>query len=214
MHQLANAILIFDEIQTLSINCVHLFNNAMNFLVEQCGSTVVLCTATQPLLDKVDANRGALRIPEGNELMRDVKKLFDDLKRVEVKNRRKLGGWTSNEIAALALEETRRAGSCLVIVNTKNVAQTLYRLCKEQKHMLVYHLSTSMCPAHRRTVLAEIRERLEARQQLLCISTQLIEAGVDVDFGAVIRLPPGWTPSLKRQADAIATVVVKLALFM
>ena len=46
MHQLANAVLIFDEIQTLPVNCVHLFNNAINFLVEQCGSTVVLCTAT------------------------------------------------------------------------------------------------------------------------------------------------------------------------
>ncbi|GAB1719176.1 MAG: CRISPR-associated helicase/endonuclease Cas3 [Nitrosospira sp.] len=191
MHQLANAVLIFDEIQTLPINCVHLFNNAMNFLVEQCGSTVVLCTATQPLLDKVDANKGAIRIPEGNELMQDVKKLFDDLKRVEVKNQRKPGGWTGNEIAALALEETRRAGSCLVIVNTKNSAQTLYRLCKEQKDTPVYHLSTSMCPAHRRTTLAEIREHLEVQQPLLCISTQLIEAGVDVDFGAVIRLTAG-----------------------
>ena len=48
-HQLTNAVLVFDEIQTLPINCVHLFNNAINFLVEQCGSTVVLCTATQPL---------------------------------------------------------------------------------------------------------------------------------------------------------------------
>ncbi len=191
MHQLANAVLIFDEIQTLPINCVHLFNNAMNFLVEQCGSTVVLCTATQPLLDKVDANKGAIRIPEGNELMRDVKKLFDDLKRVEVKNQRKPGGWASNEIAALALEEIRHAGSCLVIVNTKNAAQTLYRLCKEQKDVPVYHLSTNMCPAHRRTILAEIREHLETQKPLLCISTQLIEAGVDVDFGAVIRLTAG-----------------------
>jgi CRISPR-associated endonuclease/helicase Cas3 len=50
MHQMANAVLIFDEIQTLPVRCVHLFNNAMNFLVEQCGSSVVLCTATQPLL--------------------------------------------------------------------------------------------------------------------------------------------------------------------
>ena len=125
MHQLANTVLIFDEIQTLPVNCVHLFNNAINFLVEQCGSTVVLCTATQPLLDQVNIEKGALRIPAGNELMPDVKKLFDELKRVEVKNRRKPGGWTNDEIAELAMEETRRAGSCLVIVNTKNAAQTL-----------------------------------------------------------------------------------------
>ena len=62
MHQLANAVLIFDEIQTLPVNCVHLFNNAINFLADRCGSSVVLCTATQPLLNKVDASKGAIRI--------------------------------------------------------------------------------------------------------------------------------------------------------
>lgn len=191
MHQLANTVLIFDEIQTLPVNCVHLFNNAINFLVEQCGSTVVLCTATQPLLDKVNAEKGALRISAGNELMPDVKKLFDELKRVEVKNRRKPGGWTNDEIAALAMEETRLAGSCLVIVNTKNAAQTLYSLCKQSDDIPRYHLSTSMCPTHRRVILTEIRERLEKRLPVLCFSTQLIEAGVDVDFGAVIRFTAG-----------------------
>jgi len=191
MHQLANTVLIFDEIQTLPVNCVHLFNNAINFLVEQCGSSVVLCTATQPLLDQVNVEKGALRIAEGNELMPDVKKLFDELKRVEVKNQRKPGGWTNDEIAALAMEETRRAGSCLVIVNTKNAAQSLYRLCKQLDGIPCYHLSTSMCPTHRRAILTEIRERLDKRLPVLCFSTQLIEAGVDVDFGAVIRFTAG-----------------------
>ncbi|MDP1593836.1 MAG: CRISPR-associated helicase Cas3' [Gallionella sp.] len=191
MHQLANTVLIFDEIQTLPVNCVHLFNNAINFLVEQCGSTVVLCTATQPLLDQVNVEKGALRIPDGNELMHDVKKLFDELKRVEVKNRRKPGGWTNDEVASLAIEETRRTGSCLVIVNTKNSAQTLYSLCKHSDSIPLYHLSTSMCPTHRRSILTEIRERLEKQLPVLCFSTQLIEAGVDVDFGAVIRFTAG-----------------------
>ncbi|MDD4910734.1 MAG: CRISPR-associated helicase Cas3' [Sideroxydans sp.] len=191
MHQLANTVLIFDEIQTLPVNCIHLFNNAINFLVDQCGSTVVLCTATQPLLDQVSAEKGALRIPAGNELMPDVKKLFDELKRVEVKYQRKRGGWTNDEIAALAMEETHRAGSCLVIVNTKNAAQTLYDLCKQPDGIPLYHLSTSMCPTHRRVILAKIRERLGKRLPVLCFSTQLIEAGVDVDFGAVIRYTAG-----------------------
>lgn len=191
MHQLANAVLIFDEIQTLPLSCVHMFNNAINFLVEQCGCTVVLCTATQPLLDQVDPAKGAIRILEGNELMPDVKRLFDDLKRVEVVNQRKPGGWTCEEIAALALNETGNTGSCLVIVNTKNAAQTLYRLCENQKDIAIYHLSTSMCPAHRRSILAEVRALLESRRPVLCVSTQLIEAGVDVDFGSVIRFTAG-----------------------
>lgn len=191
MHQLANTVVIFDEIQTLPVNCVHLFNNAINFLVDQCGSTIVLCTATQPLLDKVDANKGAIRIPDGNELMPDVKKLFDDLRRVEIHNRRKPDGWTMGEVAALALGEVERISSCLIIVNTKSAAQTLYRLCKEQASIRVCHLSTNMCPAHRKAILTEVRQRLDRLEPTLCVSTQLIEAGVDVDFGAVIRFTAG-----------------------
>jgi len=193
MHQLANAVLIFDEIQTLPVNCVHLFNNAINFLVEQCGSTVVLCTATQPLLDQVDEKKGAIRIPKGNELMPDVKALFNNLKRVDVLNLRKPGGWIDEEIAGLALDETGRAGSCLVVVNTKESARALYRLCQGRTSAAIYHLSTNMCPAHRKEVLDKIKNRLSAEppDPVLCFSTQLIEAGIDVDFGSVIRFAAG-----------------------
>ncbi|MGQ0557622.1 MAG: CRISPR-associated helicase Cas3' [Nitrospiraceae bacterium] len=191
MHQLANAVLIFDEIQTLPVNCVHLFCNAMNFLVEHCGSTVVLCTATQPLLNHVDQSKGALKFTKNDDLMPDVKGLFDDLKRVEVLNRRKPGGWTDEEIARLALDEVVQSGSCLVIVNTKKSAQALYRLCQEAAGIQTFHLSTSMCPAHRKEILDQIRKLLDDESLVLCVSTQLIEAGVDVDFGAVIRYTAG-----------------------
>lgn len=193
MHQLANAVLVFDEIQSLPVRCVHLFNNAMNFLADHCRSTVVLCTATQPLLDQVDAVKGAIRIPPGNEIIRDVRQLFDDLKRVEVVNLRKPGGWSQEEIAALAREQIEAVGSCLVIVNTKKAAQALYRLCRSHPDTAVFHLSTSMCPAHRKARLDTIRSRLEANPPLpaLCFSTQLIEAGVDVDFASVIRYAAG-----------------------
>jgi CRISPR-associated endonuclease/helicase Cas3 len=191
MHQLANAVLIFDEIQTLSVNCVHLFCNAMNFLVEHCGSTVVLCTATQPLLNLVDPSKGALKFTKNDDLMPDVKGLFDDLKRVEVLNRRKPGGWTDEEIARLALDEVVQSESCLVIVNTKKSAQALYRLCRKAVGIQTFHLSTSMCPAHRKKILDKIRKLLTDKSLVLCVSTQLIEAGVDVDFGAVIRYTAG-----------------------
>lgn len=195
MHQLANAVLIFDEVQSLPVNCVHLFNNAMHFLVDHCHSTVVLCTATQPLLDKVDVGRGAIRLKADSELMPDVGGLFADLKRVDVLDRHKPGGWTEGEVAALARKETVEAGSCLVIVNTKKAALALYRLGKSEMAIPVFHLSTSMCPAHRKRILAVIRHRLSSRfderKPLLCVSTQLIEAGVDVDFGAVIRYAAG-----------------------
>lgn len=193
MHQLANAVLVFDEIQSLPVRCVHLFNNAMNFLADHCRSTVVLCTATQPLLDQVDAAKGAIRIPPGNEIICDVRQLFDDLKRVEVVNLRKPGGWSQEDIAALAREQVETVGSCLVIVNTKKAAQALYRLSRSHPDTAVFHLSTSMCPAHRKARLDAIRSRLEANPPLptLCFSTQLIEAGVDVDFAIVIRYAAG-----------------------
>lgn len=191
MHQLANAVIVFDEIQTLPINCVHLFNNAVNFLIEQCGSTVVLCTATQPLLDRVDYAQGCLNITPESELMPDVGDLFDKLKRVEVLNDYKPGGWSNQEIAELALHETRRADSCLVIVNTKASAQAIYQLCQAQRGLAIAHLSTSMCPAHRKRILKIVRHRLKWQKPTLCVSTQLIEAGVDVDFGAVIRFAAG-----------------------
>ena len=193
MHQLANSVLIFDEIQTLPINCVHLFCNAINFLVSHTKTTVLLCTATQPLLDKLKCpDKGQLEIPKGNELVKDVTKLFDQLKRVAISNEVRPEGWSESELAELAVDEFEQKGSCLVIVNTKKWAQRLCELCgdKVDKGHL-FHLSTSLCPAHRKTILDQVRQRLDSELPVLCISTQLIEAGVDVDFASVIRFLAG-----------------------
>lgn len=192
MHQLANAVLIFDEVQTLPISCVHLFNNAVNFLAEECNSTVLLCTATQPLLHAVSAERGAARLAVQHELMRDVSRLFEHLKRVEVLDRRKPGGWSHEEVAQLAFEEVQRAGSSLVIVNTKSAARRVFELASESlDDDAIYHLSTDMCSAHRKQELTKVRRRLDEGRPILCVSTQLIEAGVDVDFSVVIRFLAG-----------------------
>lgn len=194
MHQLSRSVLIFDEIQTLPIKCVHLFNNAINFLTAQGDSTVVLCTATQPLLHRVAQDKGAVRLASDHELMPDVHRLFEHLKRVVLKDARKPGGWTDQEVADLAASETRRSGSCLVIVNTKAAARRIFELCATSEIGLgaaLCHLSTDMCPAHRKQELSKLRTRLAAGEPVLCVSTQLIEAGVDVDFGAVIRFMAG-----------------------
>lgn len=191
MHQLSKSVLIFDEIQTLPINCVHLFNNAIQFLVDHCGSSVVLCTATQPLLNEVDQKKGRIELAPSSEMMPNIKDLFADLRRVDVHNLQKEGGWRFDEMAQLAIEEIAQYGSCLVIVNTKKAAQKVFELSQAQTDKPIFHLSTSMCPAHRKVVLNQVRQLLDADQEVLCISTQLIEAGVDVDFGAVIRFTAG-----------------------
>lgn len=192
MHQLANAVLVFDEIQTIPVRCVHLFNNALNFLVEQCNSSVVLCTATQPLLDRVDPAKGAVKLSARHSLMPDVVRLFDRLRRVEVHDATTPSGWTDEGIAALMLREFRDKGNCLLITNTKSAAKKLYeRVASDAGHDVVHHLSTDMCPAHRRAELAEVKAKLEADVPVICVSTQLIEAGVDIDFCVVVRYLAG-----------------------
>jgi len=197
LHQLANAVIVFDEIQTIPIRTIHIFNNAINFLVRQCGSTVVFCTATQPILDKVDKDKGAASLSNHPEMMPDVSGLFKDLCRVKVTDERKNGGWQDYEIACRVIRELWESGSVLIIVNTKAAAQSIYKLCKEKlatgNPAQVFHLSTSMCPAHRMVVLEEIKTCLDPDnpKPVICVSTQLIEAGVDIDFGCVIRYMAG-----------------------
>jgi len=195
LHQLANAVIIFDEIQTIPIRTIHLFNNAINFLISQCGATAVFCTATQPLLDRVDVLKGAARLSESPEIMGDndaIDELFRNLHRARIEDHCKDGGWVVEEIADVALNELATSGSVLIIVNKKSQAKELFeQLRGKTEH--VYHLSTSMCPAHRMTVLDKIKVCLgpDNPQPVVCVSTQLIEAGVDVDFGSVIRYLAG-----------------------
>lgn len=193
LHQLANAVLIFDEIQTLPVKTTHLFCNALNFLTDYCGTTALLCTATQPLLNRLKRpDKGQLNLLPENELISDVSQLFEDLKRVEVKNLCKSSGWTEAEISDLAYKQFDDLGSCLVIVNTKDWASKLYQSLQSQvDSKALFILSTNLCPAHRKAIFTEIKQRLNNDLPVLCISTQLIEAGVDVDFASVIRFLAG-----------------------
>ena len=193
MHQLAKSVLIFDEIQTLPIKCFYLFCNGLNFLVAHAQTTALLCTATQPVLDRLkDPDKGQLAMSPNSELIENVAVRFEELKRVKIVNKVRPHGWSESELTALAVDEYRNKGNCLVIVNTKQWAQRLYLSCK--KHVderCLFHLSTSLCPAHRKLILKRIKRHLHWQLPVLCISTQLIEAGVDVDFRSVIRFLAG-----------------------
>lgn len=193
LHQFANSVMVFDEIQTLPIKCVHLYCNTLNFLVERAGSSVLLCTATQPVLSQLyDPEKGQLSIPESHELMPDTALLFDALRRVNIQNCIKPQGWQEAEIADFSMKLLHDEGSCLVIVNTKDWAARLYQLCAVSVPKdALFHLSTNQCAVHRKTLLDVIKHRLVDKLPVLCISTQLIEAGVDVDFASVIRFVAG-----------------------
>ena len=204
IHPMTNSVLIFDEIQTLPVKCVHLFCNVLNWLTKFGKSTAVLCTATQPLLGESGlrnfpegkresiAARGFLRLPENVEIMgkyQDLDNLFADLSRVEIRFNEKAGGWNVEEAGIFLLEQFQTTPSCLFIVNTKKWAQELYQYCKEQNVPLeaLFHLSTHQCAAHRKAIFDTIKARLKNGEPVICISTQLIEAGVDISMACVIR---------------------------
>ena len=190
LHRLCDAAIVFDEAQTLPIRCVHLFCNAVGFLVRECGSSVILSTATQPLLTEVDSAKGRIAVPR--EIMPDLDGLFRSLERVEVIDHTSGNRtMTLDEIVDLALKERRRFGNGLIVVNTKKSAMELYRALKRECPDDVFHLSTDMCAHHRKRILAIVRKRLVLKRPALCVSTQLIEAGVDIDFRVVIRFLAG-----------------------
>ena len=208
IHPMTNAVLIFDEIQTLPVKCVHLFCNVLNWLTTFGKSTAVLCTATQPLLGELGLQnfpegkresisaRGLLRLSENAEIMgkhQDLNKLFADLSRVEIRFNEKAGGWNVQEAGVFLLEQFQTAPSCLFIVNTKKWAQELYQYCQRQNvpPEALFHLSTNQCAAHRKAIFDTIKARLKNKEPVICISTQLIEAGVDISMACVIRALSG-----------------------
>ncbi|MDO5640485.1 MAG: CRISPR-associated helicase Cas3' [Neisseria sp.] len=204
IHPMTKSVLIFDEIQTLPVKCVHMFCNTLNWLTRFGKSTAILCTATQPLLaesgldkfpqedrNKVLAN-GLLKLADNAEIMGehdDITRLFADLSRVEVRLNEKAGGWSVDDAGAFLLEQFQTASSCLFIVNTKKWAAELYQYCQQHDvpSEALFHLSTNQCAIHRKDLFEKMKQRLQAKLPVLCVSTQLIEAGVDISMACVIR---------------------------
>ena len=200
LHALRDSIIIFDEIQTLPVRCTYLFNAAMNFLKDFCDVTAVLCTATQPPLAQLDV---PLEMSVHADLTSDVAEVFEGFRRVRIEYICKDGGISLDEIAAAIVRSAEEIGDVLCIVNLTAQARDLYEAVVEQtqtseRDVRVVHLSTKMCPAHRKEILKEVREELKRHkdhpeQRLICISTQLIEAGVDVSFPVVYRALAGFS---------------------
>ncbi len=185
LHNLTESVLIFDEVQKVPITCVSLFNEALNFLRSYGHSSIVLCTATQPALDFVEHK---LEINTDAEMIDNLDQVIDAFKRVEVIDQATDEGFSNDKLYDFIIEKVEEVRSVLVILNTKTVVKELYQKLKiNEMNIPVYHLSTSMCASHRNDLLQEIREHLNNNDRIICVSTQLIEAGVDVSFESVIR---------------------------
>ncbi|WP_339269385.1 CRISPR-associated helicase Cas3' [Paenibacillus sp. FSL R5-0470] len=185
LHNLSDSVIIFDEVQKVPVSCISLFNQAVNFLKSHANSSIVLCTATQPELDYVQHK---LNIEPEAEMISGLDHVIQAFKRVDIVDRATGEQFDSDKLADFVMEKVEEVQSVLVILNTKTVVKTLYQKLQEQSlPVSVYHLSTSMCAAHRNEILAEVKGKLQNRSPVICISTQLIEAGVDVSFKCVIR---------------------------
>lgn len=190
MHQLANSLIIFDEVQAIGIKNFHMICNALNFLVHEAGSSVVLCTATQPILDQLNKDLGAVQLNSESNLIKGTDDLFHKLRRVHIVNKIRAGkgSWTTGEVADLMSEQVASTGNCLTIVNTRSAAREVYdHFVLYHPETPIFHLSTDMCPFHRKEILAKVQGYLKSGLPVACVSTQLIEAGINIDFNTVIR---------------------------
>jgi CRISPR-associated endonuclease/helicase Cas3 len=176
LHRVANSIIILDEAQTIPTHLLTPLLDVFRELTAHYGASTVFCTATQPALDETPGFRG---LPNVREIAPQPSRLFRSLKRVnyEWPRRDELRSW------AWVAAEMRSSDQALAIVNTKDDAVALLDSCGPD----ALHLSTSLCGEHRRAVLAEVRQRLKAAARCHLVTTQVIEAGVDVDFPLVLR---------------------------
>lgn len=184
LHRLAGSVILLDEVQTLPPQLAPATLATLSHLWKRYGASVVFATATQPAFDHLDARVRPLAASgwAPKEIVPPSLDLFE-------RARRARAVWEVDEPrpwASLA-DELADVGTALCIVNLKKHAQTLASLLRDQGVPGLFHLSTNLCPAHRERVLAEVRRRLEASLPCLLISTQCVEAGVDVDFPLVFR---------------------------
>lgn len=183
LHNLAGSVIILDEAQTLPIHLLRPCVAALDELARNYNATVVLCTATQPALREMDGFTRGFKIDDDRELAPDPPALYERLRRVRVEKRP--GPVTDEMITARFHEQAQM----LCIVNSRAHARTLFAMIQNLPGAT--HLTTLMCPRHRRAVLETVRERLKGGEPMRLVATSLIEAGVDVDFPEVWRAAAG-----------------------
>ena len=182
---LCDSVIIIDEVQSVPEKVLSLFNLTLNFLSSVCGATIILCSATQPCLEETPhkANISPHNIISENK----YNEYYRIFKRTEIINE---GNYRLEDIPTFVREVFERTNSLLVICNTKAEAAEIYNIISDG-HNNCYHLSASMCMAHRKEILRQLFYSLENGEKTICISTQVIEAGVDISFDTVIRLTSG-----------------------
>lgn len=188
MHRLVNSVVIIDEVQSMPLKCVHTFNYMINFLNAVCNTNIILCTATQPTLAEAEC---PIYYSEPKCMIENVADWFRRFERVKVYTPEMGQKYTFESLGNEIVEQTEKYQSILVVLNTKSAVRKLYDILKMRNINTVY-LTTNLCAEHRSDKITSIKETLENRQEnIVVISTNLIEAGVDISFECVYRSMTG-----------------------
>ncbi len=178
---LCDSVIIFDEVQTVPPQLSHLFNIAINYLTGVCGCEVLLSSATQPPFDRM-----TYPLPPVRSIFDTPDSLFGKMRRVELVDERGRGAMNALDAAYFAYEKQLEWKTCLVVLNTRSAARNIYDALTEilPANLNLHLLSNDLCPAHRKKIIQRL---YESDEPCICVSTQLIECGVDLSFGCVIR---------------------------
>jgi len=183
LHNIGRSVVLFDEVQTLPPRLVPSLLSAIRLLTRDYGVTAVFMTATQPAF--AAAGKALPYDWPSVEISSNPAAMAEMLQRTRIELPAPATTLAWPELAQRLTAETQS----LCVVNTTKDARELFQLIKQLKPDSAFHLSARLCPAHRREKLAEIRRRLAPQSARPChlVSTQLIEAGVDVDFPIAFR---------------------------
>ena len=181
LHNLQDSIVIFDEIQTLPVNLAECTMKMLNDMLHLCRCSFLFCTATQPNFQTRQDFSGIDNIMP---LVENPANIFASTKRVKYNAIDEYQAQSFDSIAEYVVEQK---DSVLIVCNTKKKAKALFDCLKQRTEIPVLHLSTNMCQIHRMKVINQVRQMLKNGEKLILCSTQLIEAGVDMDFPVVFR---------------------------
>ncbi|MDP1606722.1 MAG: CRISPR-associated helicase Cas3' [Rhodocyclaceae bacterium] len=188
LHNLVDSVIILDEAQTLPPELLQPCLDVLNLLARHYRVSIVFCTATQPALSDVTSFGRRLRGLENvREIIGQPQTLFDELNRVQVELP---ADFQAREDWDTIAAKVGAGDTALAIVNTRRDCRELWQRLHKMEGGAI-HLSASMCGAHRAQRIIEIRNKLAAGEPVRVVSTQLIEAGVDVDFPVVYRALAG-----------------------
>lgn len=186
LHNIANSVIVLDEAQLVPVEFIAPILETMRLLCEHYKASFVICTATQPLFECQEGFPAFPGLPSGTvrEIIKDVPKLYDGLKRVTVEVPHDLHTpRTWEDIAS----ELSPLDSVLCVVSDRRSCRELFTLMPTGS----YHLSALMCPQHRSDIISRIKSELQNGRKVRVVSTQLVEAGVDISFPVVYRALAG-----------------------